>query len=151
MSLFGKKHEIDQNLNQAADAEAISSLFDKNMVITGTISFKGKARIDGAINGDITEGDHLILSESGKITGNIRTISFNCYGTLEGDVQASSVIARKTCSIHGRIEAASLTVEPGAAIDGEIRATAKDRGQGEERVQGSSSTSSAVTVDSDTP
>jgi len=66
MSLFGKKHEIDQNLNQAADAEAISSLFDKNMVITGTISFKGKARIDGTINGDITEGDHLILSESGK-------------------------------------------------------------------------------------
>jgi len=150
MSLFGKKHEIDQNLNQA-DAEAISSLFDKNMVITGTISFKGKARIDGIINGDITEGDHLILSETGKITGNIRAISFNCYGTLEGDVQASSVIARKTCSIHGRIEAASLTVEPGAVIDGEIRAAAKDIGQGEERVQAPSSTSPAVTVDSDTP
>lgn len=149
MSLFGKKHEIDQNLSQA-DAEAISSLFDKNMVINGTISFKGKARIDGVINGDIIEGDHLILSESGKITGNIRTVSFNCYGTLEGDVQASSVIARKTCSIHGRIEAASLTVEPGAAIDGEIRAAAKGIGQSEESAEALSSVSAAA-VNYDTP
>jgi len=131
MSVFGKKHEIDQNLRQA-DAESISSLVDKDMVITGTISFKGKARIDGTIDGDIAEGDHLILSETGKITGNIRTVSFNCYGILEGDIQSGSVIARKTCSIHGRIEAASLTVEPGAAIDGEIRAATRDSRQGEE-------------------
>jgi len=143
MGFFGKKHESDGQLSRA-DAHAISSLFDKNMVITGSISFKGKARIDGIINGDITEGDHLILSETGKIIGNIKAVSFNCYGTLEGDVQADSVIARKTCSIHGRIEAANLMVEPGAAIDGEIRAAAKDLRRSEGEEQAASPPSSAV-------
>ena len=124
MGLFGKKAEGEQGMSKA-DAEAISSLIDKSMSITGTLSFKGKARIDGLITGNI-EGEHLILSESGRITGNVKSSSFNCYGTIIGDIQANTVIARKNCSINGRLEAASLTVEPGAAIDGEIKAASKD-------------------------
>lgn len=134
MSMFGKKNGGEQG---GADTEVISSLIDKSMSITGMISFAGKARIDGLINGDI-EGEHLILSETGKIIGNVKAATFNCHGTLEGDVQANSVIARKSCSIHGKLEASSLTVEPGAAIDGEIKAAAKDlrhQIEGENRVQ----------------
>lgn len=124
MGLFGKNTDGELEKSKA-DTEAISSLIDKNMSLMGSLTFKGKARIDGIITGDI-EGEHLILSETGKIVGNIKSTSFNCYGTLEGDVQANNVIARKNCSIHGRLEATSLTVEPGAAIDGEIKAAAKD-------------------------
>ncbi len=36
------------------------------MTIKGEISLKGKRRIDGTINGNI-DGEHLILSETGKI------------------------------------------------------------------------------------
>lgn len=135
MSVFGKKNGGEQG--EAGDTEAISSLIDKSMTITGTISFAGKARIDGLITGNI-EGEHLILSETGKIIGNVKAASFNCHGTLEGDTQANSVIARKSCSIHGKLEAASLTVEPGATIDGEIKAAAKDLRQqieGKNRIQ----------------
>lgn len=124
MALFGKTTSGNQEISKA-DTEAISSLIDKSMSITGTISFKGKARIDGIVSGNI-EGEHLVLSETGKIIGNIKSISFNCFGTIEGDIQANNVIARKNCSIHGRLEATSLTVEPGAAIDGEIKAATKD-------------------------
>lgn len=124
MALFGKTTD-GEAAKSKADVEAISSLIDKSMALTGTLSFKGKARIDGTVTGDI-EGEHLILSETGKIVGNIKSASFNCYGTLEGDVQANNVIARKNCSIHGRLEANSLTVEPGAAIDGEIKAASGD-------------------------
>jgi cytoskeletal protein CcmA (bactofilin family) len=123
MSVFGKKNREEQGM--ATDTEAISSLIDKSMTITGTVSFAGKARIDGLINGDV-EGEHLILSETGKILGNVKAATFNCHGTLDGDIQANNVIARKSCSIHGKLEATSLTVEPGAAIDGEIKAAAKD-------------------------
>lgn len=132
MSLFAKKDDLDQ-LTGKSDTEAISSLIDNSMSITGTIAFKGKARIDGHIEGNI-DGEHLILSETGRVIGNIRTTIFNCFGTIEGDIQASNVIARKSCSIHGRIEAASLTVEPGAAIDGEIKSATKDLRQIEDQV-----------------
>jgi cytoskeletal protein CcmA (bactofilin family) len=107
------------------ESEAISSIIDKSMTITGEITFKGKARIDGTINGNI-EGEHLILSETGKVNGDISVTSFNCYGILEGNVKANLLTARKNCSIHGKLEATSLTVEPGASIQGEIRAAAKD-------------------------
>ncbi|MDP3480814.1 MAG: polymer-forming cytoskeletal protein [Desulfoprunum sp.] len=144
MTLFGKKTEGGQEKSKA-DIEAISSLIDKSMSITGTLTFKGKARIDGIVSGNI-EGEHLILSETGRIIGNIKSISFNCYGTLEGDVQANNVIARKNCSIHGRLEAISLTVEPGAAIDGEIKAATKDLRQIDDKNQSQAPTFSKAPV-----
>ncbi|MFW2367641.1 MAG: bactofilin family protein [Desulforhopalus sp.] len=122
MAMFGKSENPEQEMKKVEE-EAISSIIDKSMTVTGEISFKGKARIDGTINGNI-KGEHLILSESGKVTGDITVSSFNCYGSLEGNIKADMLTARKNCSIHGKLEAVSLTVEPGAAIQGEIKAAA---------------------------
>lgn len=124
MGMFGKTMNVEQAMKKV-EGEAISSIIDKSMTITGEISFKGKARIDGTINGNI-EGEHLIVSETGKVAGDITVSSFNCYGTLEGNVTAEMLTARKDCSIVGKLEAASLTVEPGATLQGEIRAAAKN-------------------------
>jgi cytoskeletal protein CcmA (bactofilin family) len=124
MAMFGKSGNPEQEMKKI-ESEAISSIIDKSMTVTGEISFKGKARIDGTINGNI-HGEHLILSESGKVTGDITVSSFNCYGSLEGNIKADMLTARKNCSIHGKLEAASLTVEPGAAIQGEIKAAAAE-------------------------
>jgi len=122
--MFAKSDNVEQEM-QKVDSEAISSIIDKSMTIKGEISFKGKARVDGTITGNI-EGEHLILSESGMVIGDIAVSSFNCYGTLEGNVKANMLTARKNSSINGKLEASSLTVEPGAAIQGEIKAAAKD-------------------------
>ena len=125
MGIFGKKSGLLEREVQKAAGEAISSIIDKNMSITGDISFQGKAMIDGSINGNIT-GDHLILSKSGKITGDIHVTSFTGHGELIGDIQATIVTARKGCSIRGKIEAGTLTVEPGALLDGEIKAAMQE-------------------------
>ena len=122
--MFSKKNNPQEEM-QKAESEAIASIIDKTMTITGQISFRGKTRIDGAIIGDVN-GEHLVLSETGKVTGDIVASSFNCFGTLEGNVKAGLITARKNCSIHGRLEAGSLTVEPGASIDGEIKAATKE-------------------------
>ncbi len=122
MGMFGKSVDPEQEMKKV-DSEAISSIIDKTMTITGELVFKGKTRIDGTINGNI-EGEHLILSETGKVVGDINVSSFNCYGALEGNIKASMLTARKNCTISGKIEANSLTVEPGASIQGEIKAAA---------------------------
>lgn len=124
MGMFTKSADIEQEMKKV-DNEVISSIIDKSMTITGEVNFKGKARIDGTIHGDV-HGEHLVLSESGKITGDITVSSFNCYGALEGNAQADILTARKNCSIVGKLEAGSLTVEPGAALHGEIKVAAKD-------------------------
>jgi cytoskeletal protein CcmA (bactofilin family) len=118
--MFTKK-EIDTEDIRKAESEAVASIIDKSMVISGEISFQGKTKIDGAITGNIN-GEHLIVSPSGTVTGDIKVASFSCFGTLRGNVEAGIVIARKECAIHGKIVAGSLTVEPGAVLDGEIKA-----------------------------
>jgi cytoskeletal protein CcmA (bactofilin family) len=123
MGMFAK-NETDQEMKKV-DSEVISSIIDKSMIITGGITFKGKARIDGVINGNI-EGEHLVLSETGRINGDIIVSSFNCYGTIEGNIKTNMLTARKNCSISGKLEAGSLTVEAGAAIQGEIKVAVTD-------------------------
>jgi cytoskeletal protein CcmA (bactofilin family) len=125
MGIFEKSSvNIDQETKKI-ESEVISSIVDKSMIITGTITFKGKARIDGVINGNI-EGEHLVLSETGRINGDIIVSSFNCYGTIEGNIKTNMLTARKNCSINGKLESGSLTVESGAAIQGEIKVATDD-------------------------
>ena len=131
MSMFGKPESVEQEM-QKVENEAISSIIDKSMHVKGEISFKGKARIDGKINGNI-EGEHLILSETGEVTGDVSVTSLNCYGSLDGNVKANILTARKNCSIHGKLVAESLTVEPGAAIEGEIKAATKEAKDGKNK------------------
>ena len=118
--MFNKKDGFEKEM-QKAEGETISSIIDKTMSITGEINFKGKTRIDGTINGNVN-GEYLILSESGKITGDVKVSSFICHGSIQGDIKANLVTARKGCTIHGKMEAGSLTVEPGATLDGEVKA-----------------------------
>lgn len=124
MPLFTKKDSFEQE-TQKAEKEVISSIIDTKMLIKGELSFEGKARIDGTVEGNIN-GEHLILSESGKIIGDIHVASFVCHGTMEGNIKANLVTARKSCQIHGRIESNSLTVEPGAGLSGELKVASKE-------------------------
>ncbi len=121
--MFGKKEDIEKEF-QKVEEEAISSIIDGRMKITGEIAFKGKTRIDGIIHGNIS-GEHLILSKDGKINGDIKVISFICQGSFTGNVEAKILSAKKGCSIDGKIVVGSLTVEPGASLDGEIKAATK--------------------------
>jgi cytoskeletal protein CcmA (bactofilin family) len=101
--MFEKKDD-SQKEQERVKNETISSIIDKKMLIAGDIAFQGKTSIDSTINGNIT------------------ACSFNGFGKLEGNVRVYLGTAWKNCVTHGRLEDGSLTVEPGAVIDREIRA-----------------------------
>jgi cytoskeletal protein CcmA (bactofilin family) len=122
MGFFSKSGDSIQQ-NSRNGREVISSLISKDMRITGEVSFKGKARIDGIVEGNV-KGEHLVLSENGKIQGDLQLISLICHGTVEGNIKAQQVTAHCTSSVHGNLAASSLTVEPGAKLNGEISASA---------------------------
>lgn len=124
MALFNQKDNFEQE-TQKADKEAISSIIDANMAMKGELIFKGKARIDGSIEGNI-KGEHLILSETGKVIGDIQASTFVCHGTLDGNAKASLITAKKSCNINGRLEGNSLTVEPGAKLNGEMKISSNE-------------------------
>lgn len=124
--MFKSKDDLDKEV-QKAENEAISSIVDQSMSISGELAFKGKTRIDGTINGNIS-GEHLVLSKSGKIIGDIKVRSFICHGSIDGNISADIVTARKGCVIQGKLEAGNLTVEPGATLDGEVKTSTRDGG-----------------------
>jgi len=123
MGLFNKKNSLLHPTAMASD-DAISSIISKDMRLSGEVNFKGKARIDGIVEGNI-KGEHLVLSETGKVYGDLELVSLICHGSIEGNVKAQQVAALSTASLKGSLAAASLTVEPGARLNGEITASSQ--------------------------
>ena len=122
MAIFSRKDTTIEDEAERVSREAISCIISKEMHITGEITFKGKARIDGTVDGNIT-GEYLVLSETGLINGNLALGALICHGTVKGDIDARLVTAHSTASIKGKLTSANLTVEPGACLEGEIHST----------------------------
>lgn len=123
MGLFSKTDSpVPKRVN--GSSEAISSVISKDMRIAGELNFTGKARIDGVIEGNI-KGEHLILSGSAKVRGDLELISLICHGSVEGNIQAQEVTVHTSANLQGNLAAENLTVEPGAKLSGEISATSQ--------------------------
>ncbi len=129
MAFFKKNNNSEPTttvaLKGSFSKEAISSIISKEMHIVGEITFKGKAKLDGNLEGNLT-GEYLILSETGYIQGDLRLDSLICYGKVIGNIHAKTVTIHSTAIIEGKLTAASLTVEPGALLSGEISAAYKE-------------------------
>lgn len=117
MSFFRKQDPAPDNTDRAG--EVISSILAKDMRVKGELHFKGKARLDGIVEGNI-RGEHLVLSESGRVHGDLELVNLICHGTVEGNIKAQQVTIHETAVVHGNLAATSLTVEPGARLNGEI-------------------------------
>lgn len=118
MALFAKKDPAPEH-SAGKSGEVITSILAKDLRVTGELKFKGKTRLDGIVEGNI-KGEHLVLSECGRVHGDLELISLICHGTVEGNIKAQQVTAHRTASVHGNLIATSLTVEPGARLNGEI-------------------------------
>ena len=117
--MFGnKKNEISAGPGFSIN-DPISSILGKDLKITGNLHFSGKARIDGKVEGDV-KGDCLVLSESGKITGNVEVDALICQGKIEGDIHAKNLLIKAGGIIKGWITVEDLLVESGGIINGEV-------------------------------
>jgi cytoskeletal protein CcmA (bactofilin family) len=135
MALFRKNGAISA-------ADAISSVIGKEMTIIGDVSFEGKVRIDGNVEGNVM-GDYLVLSNSGNINGDIEAKVLVCHGRVDGNVKVEQLFLKKDGTINGRLETRDLSVESGGLLNGEIKAHDKDLKLLENDRQDSSSPSSA--------
>jgi cytoskeletal protein CcmA (bactofilin family) len=115
---------VSEKKNVKNDKDPIESILAKEMTITGEISFKGKARFDGTLEGNI-KGEYLILSKTASVKGNIDVETLICEGMVEGNITAEIVTVHATAAIHGILKSENLTVESGAALDGEIHASSR--------------------------
>jgi cytoskeletal protein CcmA (bactofilin family) len=109
----------------AVDEGAITSILDEGMCVAGDLSFKGKARVDGRIEGNV-RGDYLILSGSGIIIGDIEAEVIVCQGRVDGNITAKKLHAQQSAKICGSLDVIDLTVDSGASMKGEVKAHSQD-------------------------
>ena len=107
------------------DKDAINSILDEGMFVAGDISFKGKARVDGRIEGNVS-GDYLILSESGIILGDLEAEVVVCQGRVDGNIKAEKLHAQHAAKISGSLDVIDLTVDSGASLNGDVKAHTQD-------------------------
>ena len=103
----------------------IDTLIGQDTVLTGDLKFTGGLHVDGSIIGNVVaEGETeavLMLSERGRIEGEVRVPNVVLNGQVEGDVHASGRIelgekARVTGNVHYHL----LEMAMGAEVNGNL-------------------------------
>lgn len=117
--MFGQKH------NRNRPTIAVDTLIGPKTTIVGDLRFSGGLHIDGSVQGSVlAEPDTeamLILSERGRIDGQVRAPHVVINGQLHGDIVASERVelaaqARVTGNIHYKL----LDMSAGAQVCGQV-------------------------------
>ncbi len=115
--MFGKKHSKPQ--------DRIDSLIGAATKIEGNLSFSGGLRIDGEVTGNVVatpgESGTLVLSEHGRVNGEINVTHLVMNGVVMGTVRADEYLelqskARVTGDVHYR----TLEIQLGAVVEGRL-------------------------------
>jgi cytoskeletal protein CcmA (bactofilin family) len=96
------------------------SIIDKDLVVDGTLSCKGRLLVNGQIKGELT-GETIIIAEAGSVYSNAKVESITIGGIFEGEIHASKeLIILKTGKVAGRVICKDLIVESGGILNAEV-------------------------------
>ncbi len=93
------------------------SVVHAGLVITGDLRTDGHIEVNGRIEGT-TNSRSILVREDGWIEGTVLADIAEIRGTVVGAVRATTVIIGSNARVHGSIFHNSLTIEPGAQLEG---------------------------------
>ncbi len=122
--MFSKKVPNPPQLSRQAARSTMSgapsfSILGADTAIKGDISAAADLHVNGRVEGDITCAS-LIQGESSEIVGAVKVQSARLAGTVRGTISAGDLVILKSARIHGDVQYDSLTIEPGAKVDGRL-------------------------------
>lgn len=102
-----------------ASNSATFSVIGSDVSIKGDVSAKADLHVDGTIEGDIS-CTSLVQGETSDIRGGIEAESARLAGSVKGSINVRELVVLKTARIQGDVHYDALTVEQGAAVDGQF-------------------------------
>lgn len=94
------------------------SVIGTDMRIMGDLIGTSPIHICGSVQGDIW-APAVTVDHGGTVVGSVRTAVAAIYGVVHGPVEAIDVTIGSTARIAGSIIHNTLTVEPGAHVEGQ--------------------------------
>jgi len=108
--MFGKR---------AAQDEIVETIISDGTEVRGTITTKGLLRVDGVIDGGVSQADGLIVGETGKVKGDIKAKTVVVGGKVTGNISASTLIElHGKAQVYGDLRAPSLSIAQGVVFEG---------------------------------
>lgn len=90
-------------------------------IFTGNIITKGSIKIEGSIEGNITEAKEVFISKTAKVNGDISCDRCIVYGTVKGNVFVKDIVEiMSTGIINGDITTSKIMIEEGGVINGKV-------------------------------
>ena len=97
----------------------MSSIIGSDLSINGDISVKGNLLIYGKINGNVICNGILTMSKGSLVKGDVKTLSADISGTVEGNLEAKEKVSLSSTSVlNGNLLASILVIEDGASFNG---------------------------------
>src|SRR3989338_427932 len=109
--MFGKT-------NGQGGGSNMETVIGTDTIIQGTVSSKGSIRVDGKVEGGITDADSVVIGESGDVQGDVNAKSVVIGGKVIGNINASNIEILAAAAIHGDIKTAALAISEGANFEG---------------------------------
>jgi cytoskeletal protein CcmA (bactofilin family) len=104
------------------NAEESTTLFGKNLKITGNVSGEGNMIILGDFEGEFNLKGQLKVAQGASAKGNFNATSIAVNGNVEGTLTATEKIHMdNTAKINGRIVTPKVSILDGAVFDGEMQ------------------------------
>lgn len=117
--MFGKG--LTKGIPESGEME---TLIGTGTVVQGTITSKGAVRIDGKLEGGVTEASQVVVGEKGEVQGDITCGSAVIGGKVLGNIVAqSSIEFLANAEIHGDIKTHALSIAEGATFEGNCTMT----------------------------
>ena len=116
MIMFGSKKKIKSS--------KIDTLIGQGVDLTGNIKFKGGLHLDGIVIGNVStadaaEGTVLVISDRGRVEGDVHVAYAVINGEVKGNVYASEKLELSAhARISGNVEYNLLEMASGAEING---------------------------------
>lgn len=123
----GNRKKISQATPPASSSNEkaeVNTLIGASTTLQGDINFSGVMRVDGEIQGNIVGENNnsiLILSDNGKIIGELKVDNLIVNGAIEGNVYIGEKIELyPNAKITGDVHYNLLEMEVGAEVNGRM-------------------------------
>ncbi|MDD5628225.1 MAG: polymer-forming cytoskeletal protein [Elusimicrobia bacterium] len=101
------------------DGNESMTLIGEEAYVHGQLAAKGSLRVEGAVEGDITDAVSVEIGKKGRVKGNVAAETVSVAGELEGDVVASRTVEILAAArLTGNIRTPNLRIEDGAIFEG---------------------------------
>lgn len=131
------------------DSGRETALLGRGTSIAGKLSFEGKARIDGQVEGEIVCTGTLHIGEEALVNAQINATNIVIHGKVTGDITATKKLEiRAPGKLFGNVVTPSLVIEEGVVFEGHCSMGAReDRGKKVTLLAGDEKTATATSAD----